>query len=83
MFVARDSDGLLYLYENRPYRRKDGRVDEWLWRYNEKHMQLDYKLFLDLGWEDEPIEVELIVKKDGVKRRRRKGVKDRGETNSK
>lgn len=79
MWVARNKDGSLELFEGRPYRMdKDSVVPE---EYREGHWayysiqsiigphtiqyfstkMLDCKLFPDLKWEDEPIEVELTT----------------------
>jgi hypothetical protein len=54
-WVARDEDGLLALYEERPIRRNR----EWMSSMN--FFTLDHELFPDLKWEDEPIEVELPI----------------------
>lgn len=81
MWVARNKDGSLELFEGRPYRMdKDSVVPEEYreghWAYYSIHSvigphtiqhfsskMLNSKLFPELTWEDEPVEVELIEKK--------------------
>lgn len=58
MWVARDKDGTLYLYNEKPYKRGH------CWHCDD----LDYfaieELLPEVNWEDEePTEVELIIKK--------------------
>ena len=52
--VARDKNGFLFAYEDKPTRRDNQR--EWLGRFLTS-MKNSY--FPNLTWEDEPIEIEL------------------------
>ncbi len=54
MYIARDKDRELFLYIERPTRR-----DEY-WESTRYELALDYTLFPNLRWEDEPIEVDLF-----------------------
>lgn len=67
MWVARDKNGTLHLWFNRPYRAYDywfGRQTQDGWNQKEEYIQnkheIDSKLFPYLKWEDEPIEVSII-----------------------
>lgn len=59
-WVAKDKDGETTIHKNYPERR------ECYWWSDENNCQEDYNLdsdlFPDLKWEDEPLEVELIIK---------------------
>lgn len=59
VYLARDKDGELYLYENEPKKCniyfKPG---EW-----ETSIQLDANKFPEVTWENSPVKVELIIKK--------------------
>lgn len=57
MWVARNKDGFLFLFYNKPRR-----YDEYgKWKSSaETPMQIDRTLFPNLKWEDDPIEVELV-----------------------
>ena len=66
VWVARDWDGGLFSYKEKPWRQEVDRM--WLdspiyqdYKYDGIGClgQLDNKLYPDLKWEDEPIEVEL------------------------
>lgn len=62
MFVARDKNGKLWLHlsESKPYKDVD---DVWV-NCRGKYHQLDSSLFPEVKWEDEePTEVELVIKK--------------------
>lgn len=66
MWVARDKNGTVWLYTNKPIRssmfsRWNVDTENSLFSTNE-WMEIDGDLFPDLKWEDEPIEVELIKK---------------------
>lgn len=71
MWVARDKDGELYLYSDKPERYN---TDEPFWgipksqtieKDNEfRAFILPSVLFPDLKWENEPIEVELTMKRN-------------------
>jgi len=54
-YVARDKDGELWMFTNMPC--KYGSI----WNGRNPY-EIDQTLFPDLKWEDEPIEVELILK---------------------
>ena len=54
LWVARDKNGFLFVYEDKPTRRDNQR--EWLGRFLTS-MKNSY--FPNLTWEDQPIEVEL------------------------
>ena len=64
MWIARDKDGGLYCYENKPWRQEIDKI--WLdspiyqdYKYDGSGCveQLDTNLYPDLKWENEPIEV--------------------------
>lgn len=55
LWVARDNNGELYLYNEKPECYNDSKV----WFACGICAQLDNNLFPDLTWEDEPLEVEL------------------------
>lgn len=62
MWVARDKDGKLWFYREKPRRVKDGGY--WvLDDISDYECVLPEDLFPYLKWEDEPIEVELTIKK--------------------
>lgn len=68
MWVAKDKDGRLSLFTNKPYRGENvgGNDERWyvvsISEFTDS-MKLNPKLFPDLTWNDEPIEVELVIKK--------------------
>lgn len=63
MWVARDKDGELDLYIKKPQRSDAIGYNHENWdSYDEHWIPLDPKLFPDLTWNDEPIEVELVRK---------------------
>ena len=57
-WVARDSNGSLTLCKVRPSRYEND-----CWVDAEEYFPLDSQIFPYLKWEDEPIEVELTIKK--------------------
>lgn len=64
MYIARDKDGDLLLFTERPVKADDGEF----WQPT-KHcfdwIRLDPSLFPEVKWEDEePTEVELVKKED-------------------
>ena len=60
LYVARDKNGMLYLYTDEAIKRDDC----WICSYSENMVEIDNKLFPNVKWEDnEPTEVELIIKK--------------------
>lgn len=61
MWIAKDKDGSLWLFENKPVRKKYDWNDS-----NSDFMEISDTtglLLPELKWEDEPIEVELTIKK--------------------
>lgn len=54
LWVARDKNGFLFVYEDKPTRCDNQR--EWLGRFL---CSMKNSYFPELKWEDEPIEVEL------------------------
>lgn len=63
-WVARDEDGRLCLYQNKPKREAYDflRRGYWTDRTNQ-YVDFPSNLFPDLTWEDEPQEVEIIIKR--------------------
>lgn len=68
MYVARNKDGWLHLWTNiprPPERMVHGEIGKW-------HFSIDFghhipgNLFPQLKWEDEPLEVELISRNEGM-----------------
>ena len=59
-YVARDEDGKLKLYKNKPIRNK---TCKGCWGCNDidSAMMIDEELFTDLSWDDEPEEVCLCL----------------------
>ena len=57
-WVARDENGQLWLYGQRPFRNET----VWTTSNGRYFLRIDNTLFHSLRWEDEPIEVEIIVK---------------------
>ena len=55
LWVARDNNGKLYLYNEKPKYYNDLKV----WFSGRICSKLDNNIFPDLTWKDEPIEVEL------------------------
>ena len=63
-WVARQPDGSLWLFAEKPYFNRD--FDEWgtaIGGERELEDITDSTVFSDLTWESEPIEVELLIKK--------------------
>lgn len=59
MWLARDENGDLFIYEEKP--KKD--IFVWKSSDNSEVFLLDERLFPEVKWEDEePTEVELIIK---------------------
>lgn len=56
MYIARDKNGSLWLYSEKPHRVI---LDVW-WSESENSMQINSEEFPQLKWNDEPIEVKLI-----------------------
>ena len=68
MWVARDKDGQLTLYSDKPHRCMEVGWNNESWDIVSVDnpftdmMVLNSNMFSDLTWEDEPIEVELVIK---------------------
>lgn len=64
MWIARDKNGELGLFSHKPHRWWDNKswdvvpTDEFT-----DYMALNPNMFPNLTWEDEPIEVEIVVKR--------------------
>lgn len=57
-WVARDKNGELYIYSEKPKRT------QWLrWAEGSAFLPLSHSLFPDLTWDDDPEEVEIIIKR--------------------
>lgn len=55
MWVARDKDGMLFLYESKP---KKNKPSDTFWSSDDLMMRLDCELFPNVKWEDkEPTRV--------------------------
>lgn len=68
MWVARDKNGALYLYEHKP----TGKYGSWFDLEADDAdflIRLDDSRFPELKWEDEPIEVDIIQKSSDVAKR--------------
>lgn len=64
IWIARDSNGLLYAYKDKPIRNETGWRSIEGSRHIDSWYQLNANWFLDLRWEDEPIELIIKVKED-------------------
>lgn len=58
-WVARDENGDLFMYSTKPFRDKTTE----LWFGGLTMMTPSNDLFPDITWDDEPIKVELIIKR--------------------
>lgn len=58
-WVARDEDGNLFMYRTKPERNEVLQV--WIGRYAD--FDLRNSLFPSLTWEDEPLAVEITIRK--------------------
>ena len=56
--VARDSDGSLNIHQEKPSRQSI-----YFWMFEGGYFHVDKTLFPELTWNDEPIEVELLIRK--------------------
>lgn len=61
-WVARDKKGTICLYNECP-KRLYAPINEWGTDYPLQYYCLPKKLCPDLTWEDEPLEVEIILKR--------------------
>ena len=60
-WIARDMDGSLWFHYIKPHREND--IEKTWWGSNDIAMLLDDDtLYPELTWEDNPYEVELIIK---------------------
>ena len=71
MWIARDKDGELNLYTHKPNRctAVGWNNESWDIQSTDEYvnfMTLDPSMFPELTWDDEPIEVELVIKKNKV-----------------
>lgn len=68
-WVARDDDGTLAIHYEKPRRvcYPNGNImpdgTPWVWENEAGYGLLPVKIFPDLKWEDEPLEVELTIKR--------------------
>jgi len=68
-WVARDDDGTLAIHYEKPRRvcYYNGNIvpdgTPWVWENEAGYGLLPVKIFPDLKWEDEPLEVELAIKR--------------------
>lgn len=59
MWIAKDKNGTIKLFESKPHRLGDW----WLTaKPKNKWMQLDVPVSIQIEWEDDPVEVELVIK---------------------
>lgn len=58
-WVARDADGDLFIYMNRPFRDKEDEF--WLCR-GKDYYPLDESKYPGVTWESEPVEVTVTIK---------------------
>lgn len=62
-WVARDCYGL-WLYKQKPYRVNGKHISHWTDEFGpNSETRLNEEFFPELTWEDEPIEIELTIKK--------------------
>lgn len=59
MWIARDENGSLYIYDNKPVRRKGRFEDE-----SDEYEEISEYYFPEVTWENSP--KELVVKKEDV-----------------
>ena len=68
MYVARDKDGVLHVFNNQPTRQYPYKGSDkcgwWFESTTYTQMPISTDLFPELRWEDEPIEVELVRKEE-------------------
>lgn len=65
MWVARDKNGVLHVFNNQPTRQYPFKgSDECGWWFESTYTQMPIltDIFPEIRWEDEPIEVELVRK---------------------
>ena len=60
MWLARDEDGSLWLYEHKPQKYNE----IWLYRFSEPVIPVDKSLYPEVKWsDDEPTKVKLLIDK--------------------
>lgn len=60
MWVARDKNGNLNLFQTKPIRKCDYKWEEdTIYKHS---IEIDINIFLNLTWKDEPVEVEISAK---------------------
>lgn len=62
-WVARDEDCFISTYQNKPIRYEYDGCGFWHDEDSESHIELPLTSFPYLTWDDEPIEVDIIIKK--------------------
>ena len=65
MWIARDKDGTLRLFDNIPVKHKEG---YWTSQRGYNDIELDSCLFPDVTWENSPKKVELVVEEGLVEK---------------
>lgn len=66
MWIARNEDGRLNLFDVKPQREASFRSKDYIWiipRGYMNQMMLDKKSFPEVTFENSPMEVELVLKK--------------------
>lgn len=58
-WIARDKDGALYMYKDKPYRGKADYED--CWDSDGDTLALDNSLFQSIIWESEPLDVTISI----------------------
>lgn len=60
-WVARDADGDLYLYRNKPSREGLQPPEKGFWAASGQYSALDDQLFPSVTWDSDPLEVDILV----------------------
>ena len=66
MWIARDKDGTLFIFKERPFLEDDGEQKIWMTIGAESCIGINFKLFPEVTFENSPKEVELKIKKNGL-----------------
>lgn len=61
LWIARDEDGSLYLFKDKPHIEDDGEGQ--FWCSVEDSMRLNVRAYPEVTFENSPMEVELVLKK--------------------
>lgn len=64
IWIARDKEGTLYVYKEKPKRGLDMWLDAAHYEFGGTSKELNPNWFTDLRWEDEPIELVIKGKED-------------------